>query len=356
MIHSLKRASHFPTVFRLLSPRAQRPFSFTQRARFCTNSSGNRKDSQEQSEDKRSEDPSPLTRKPRPFTPTTVKSSEDSDPNDPPKLPVNNPTKEHASATRVFLLSLNNYIDAYPMGMVFGFLGSRLALWFVLQRVLMFLDVLNGPEFAVAYMVARVTAKFRQPANVALAIAVIKMFPVLTILKLSKLLGLQQLKVTDIAEERKQEIIKELTEIHGVTEKELEIFQKQSGVITKAIGGMDKFNHILMQPLDKWGLGFFITMRLTNWVTLIAVATLINQGIDVMAFLNSWGISSTLGENFGAMGGAALINSPLFPMHLYIATKIAPIVNAPMSAVMRPSENPWESFLRQKQRWHMRNK
>merc|ERR1719494_1027460 len=93
-------------------------------------------------------------------------------------------------------------------------------------------------------------------------------------------------------------------------------------------------------------------MRATNWITIALVATMINQGVDVMGFIQSWGISKDIGDNFGALAGAALINAPLFPIHMYIATIIAPTLDSRMQILQHDpnAKHPWEAYLEEKQR------
>jgi len=261
------------------------------------------------------------------------------------------------SPVRTFCIFINKNIDEAPIGMMLGFILSRMCLWFTLQRVLLATNFLCGPELAVGYMVARVTGKFRQPMNIAMAVGLSKLFPVFQLLNISKLLGLDQDKLNrgpkkTLTEEEIYDIKQQLLGL-GVEKREIDMFEFQHTKLNSVEGGLTSLNQWLAAPLNNYGLSFFLSMRATNWATILLVSTMINQGVDVLAFIESWGMSKEIGENFGALAGACLINAPLFPLHMYIATQIAPAIEQHAHFIQQPQQeekHPWEVYLEETMR------
>jgi len=74
----------------------------------------------------------------------------------------------------------------FARAQVASFLASQSASWLVLYGALAAnpaLAVLLPPELAIGMVVSKVTRKFRQPANLALAAGVVQVFPAITALK-----------------------------------------------------------------------------------------------------------------------------------------------------------------------------
>jgi hypothetical protein len=179
------------------------------------------------------------------------------------------------------------------------YLFIRNATWYGLVAVFTH-QALGGPEFAIGYLVSKVTSKFRQPVNLSIAALFLKLFPMLSHVKASALL---YIPITPKEE--------------GTDKKDR---SSDDNIITKIATWT-------MAPLDKYGFSFYIASKLTVFLTIGGTALLIRQGVDISVLLESLGISSTLQDVGGAAGVASMVNVGLIPGQMLLLGGITPVVN-----------------------------
>lgn len=189
---------------------------------------------------------------------------------------------------------LNNSIAASPSTGMITFLGMRAATWYGLVFLLN-TDVIPlhfGAEYAMAYLVMRVSGKLRQPLNVVFAAGLHKAFPVLSTIKASALMGMIAPPPSAQAEREKPPTKFELK--------------------------MKKFADVVNGPLDKYGFSYYLAAKMSITVVLFGTAGLINHGIDIQSYLTEWGVSDKVQNGAGSMAGATLLNLLNLPLHLYL--------------------------------------
>ena len=173
------------------------------------------------------------------------------------------------------------------------YLCIRNGTWYALVALLTYQSI-GGPEFAVGYLVSKVTSKFRQPINLSLAALLQKCFPILSHIKASSLLYVP-------------------------------VPQGESTVHNNNF--ISKLSVWAMAPLDKYGFSFYAASKFTVFLTIGSISMMIKHGIDMSAFLEGLGVSSTVQDVGGAAGLASLINVGLIPSQLYLLGRLTPHVN-----------------------------
>jgi len=242
-----------------------------------------------------------------------------------------------------FFQGLNKDIEQRPMAVLAGLICVKGSMWFILQRVLVATGHFCGPELAVGYLIASWTGKFRQPLNVALAVFLGKIWPALRFVNIGKMFGATKQK--KLSEQRMQELRDTLKHNHKLEEYEIRRIETRAEK-----GGF--FSRFVMGPIETHGFPFYLTIRFTNTLTILGCGALVARGVDVMAIFQSWGMSQSVGDNFGALGGSTAINSLFVPVHLYGATKLAPILEQngiikSIQAQPREAENAFEKKVMQ---------
>jgi hypothetical protein len=217
------------------------------------------------------------------------------------------------SATKSrFVNDLNDAIASSPPLAAVTFLSMRAATWYVLVFLLntdmvdSFIDPF-GAEWAVGYLAMRVTGKLRQPLNVAIAAALLKVFPALSSVKASALMGV-------IKPDPPQRTVGELIRT-----------RPPSAVQQKVQHAIDWLNG----PLDKYGFAYYLASKCSIAIVICGTAWAVKHGVDIQAQLSDWGVSQGVQVGAGSMAGATMINLINLPAHLYV---LPPALRAVQSA------------------------
>lgn len=149
-----------------------------------------------------------------------------------------------------------------------------------------------GPEFAIAYLMVKLTGKFRRPVDIALAAVLSKAFPVLGQVKVSAL----------FTPPPQDESIKNTS--------------------------MGKFMSWMSGPMDKYGFSFYISCKLTSFASIAGIAAAVRYGVDISAALTYFGVPDIIQDASAAFGVATMTNILLIPLHFALVAKISPIINA----------------------------
>jgi hypothetical protein len=181
-----------------------------------------------------------------------------------------------------------------PQTTLLVFLASRNITWYSLFGACT-LSGTCGPDLALGYLVTKVTTKFRQPVNLALAAVLTRLFPVLTEVQGKSLLGI--LSPTDI----------------GVTANSRRDNDKTVFDIIHA-----KVELFINGPVNEYGFSLFVASRVTMLSSIIITSLCSRYGFDLYPLLLSIGINDAVQTTGGAMGAASIINTILLPVHLYL--------------------------------------
>jgi hypothetical protein len=186
--------------------------------------------------------------------------------------------------------AFNATADRQPGTTLATFLLYRNLSWYSLAAAFSLtpgLDVLSA--LGVGFLLARVTGKFRQPANIALAAALAKMFPALTLVKSGPLLG----------------VVAKPDPLVGhppPRQSRLQAF----------------LEYAVVGPVDTYGFALFVAGKLNVLATVVLGGLAVHQGADVSALLSSLGVPDAVQVGGAAMGAATATNSLLLPLHLYV--------------------------------------
>mmetsp|Transcript_13136 Transcript_13136/g.27135 ORF Transcript_13136/g.27135 Transcript_13136/m.27135 type:complete len:369 (-) Transcript_13136:32-1138(-) len=207
-----------------------------------------------------------------------------------------------------FARDWNTSLSLHPQDTVVSLLAAQSTTWVALFASLSVvtssnLGVVLSPDLAAGFLVARLTKKIRQPANIALAAGLARVFP-----------GLSDVKVTPL-----------VTGFVGndAARRELESSKQK---IETAIPVMKKIFDAgsrgaawLAGPIDKYGLSFYLSGRITGLATVGLSTYMISCGIDMESVLSSWGISKELGSAVGTVAAASIGNTLFTPVHFIAA-------------------------------------
>lgn len=214
-----------------------------------------------------------------------------------------------------FVHDFNETIASSPRMAAITFLGMRAATWYALVFLLntdyidKFIDPF-GAEWAMAYLVMRVTGKLRQPLNVVIAATLLKLFPSLSDIKASALMGVIK---PDPPKRSIGEIIRE----------------RPPPVLIQKI---QKFTDWLNGPLDKYGFAYYLAAKCSIAIVICGTAWSIKHGVDIQSRLTDWGVSESIQAGAGSMAAATMINLVNLPAHLYV---LPPMMRTIQSFKMR---------------------
>lgn len=153
-----------------------------------------------------------------------------------------------------------------------------------------------GPELAVGYAVAKLTAKFRQPINIALAGVLSHLFPILQQIKVSPLIAFPSNNSKSPSGEASDSWFEKLTLwIEG--------------------------------PIDKYGSSLLLSGRISSVLTIFTASYLLHHGLDLNTYLSSLGISETLQEVSGSLAAASIVNSCLLPWDVWFTSNSTPKIS-----------------------------
>lgn len=216
----------------------------------------------------------------RPFTsPSTTK---------PPVLTDRVQDTDIRGDVPLWIQRFNNNITKDPTATIPLFLVLRNGTWYALVSLIS-QTMTVGPEFAVAYLAVRLTGKFRRPLDIALAALLSKSFPLLSQVKMSALIA-PSLPPDDPS--------------HNTA--------------------MGKAMAWLSAPMDKYGFSFYLSCKMTGFVSIAGVAAAIRYGLDISSALTWAGVPETIQDASGAFGLATLVNISLIPVHFALTAALAP--------------------------------
>jgi len=201
---------------------------------------------------------------------------------------------------------LNDMSMKNPITLYWIFMGSRIGSFFMFCNLLPLWGILQGPELALGWVAARVTCKLRQPANLALAATITRLFPVLSTVKASAMLG--SISLTRPASTLAPTASTCLSQ--------------------RMMDQLEKSARWLQGPVDKYGMAWYISTKVTMLSTLLGCSVALQSGLDVVALFNGIGISLAVQEGVSGMAGAALANTALLPLHLLLAVRLTPTLAA----------------------------
>jgi len=71
-------------------------------------------------------------------------------------------------------------------------------------------------------------------------------------------------------------------------------------------------------PVDKYGLSYYLSSRITGVAAICVTAYLVQHGVDVGAYLTTWGVlGEGVGEAAGTAAAASILNLSFLPLHFY---------------------------------------
>jgi hypothetical protein len=200
-----------------------------------------------------------------------------------------------------FALGWNATLAKRPQEVISTFLAAQSTSWLVLYSALSASAVAFPPALAAGWMCARLTKKFRQPLNIALAAGLVRLFPALCEIKVSPL-------VTGVAADART--MKELTEQKEKMEQAVPILKPVMASVSRGAAW-------LQGPIDKYGLSYYLSSKASFLMTMGATSVMIKQGIDIDSILASFGASEGVGEAVGTIAGASALNAFFTPLHFY---------------------------------------
>jgi hypothetical protein len=207
-----------------------------------------------------------------------------------------------------FVKDWNSTLLRRPQNVLSTYLASQSASWFALFSVMSSLSVgIFPPELAVGWMTSKLTRKFRQPVNVGMAAAVIKVAPALSELKVTPLM-------TGFVADKK--FSEDVAAKRATMEEKLPFLKPGIAAGVKGAAW-------LQGPVDTYGLALFLSGKATGVATLVGVTLLVKQGVDVTSVLETYGLVGDAAEGaagkIGALAAAAGCNAFLTPLHFILA-------------------------------------
>ena len=205
-----------------------------------------------------------------------------------------------------FALDWNETIDRRPQEVLVSFLACQGTTWLFTYQSLFAMGLQLPPDLAAGWFVARVTRKFVQPVNLGLAAGMTKAFPVLSTFQITPL-------ITGFAKPDPA-LTKEFNKRRAALEKQVP-FTKP---ILNAVRSGAQW---LQGPVDRYGLSFFLTGKVTFLFTMSSAAAAIQQGVDLESLLTGWGLSSAAQGVAGTVAASSVGNLAFVPLHFYAAVR-----------------------------------
>ena len=203
-------------------------------------------------------------------------------------------------STSKWIDDFNAVLTSNPALSLASFLAMRSSCWYAFFGVYAWSGCFPGSELAIGYILAKFTGKLRQPANIALAGFISKVFPVLTKVKSGPLLGI---------------VVPMGREVESA---------KQPNTWMKRFQEM--FDSIVVGPVDTYGFSLYLAGKINVSLTVIIAAICIRYGLDANSILSSFGISETIQSGGSAMGAATVSNMLLLPLQLRFLPQLANFV------------------------------
>jgi len=233
--------------------------------------------------------------------------------------------------------------------MMATYLAGQTVTWAVLHAGLTATGAVFPPELAVGWLATKLTKRFRQPANVALAALGVKLCPALSDLKVSPLVTGQSPQ--DMAN---------LKEGWATVRKSVE-----PTIGSTPLDRAETFAGWVQGPADKYGLAYILTAKATSVTTLVGVGAAVHYGLDVQPVMVWLGAGDGMQSTVGCLAAAASANVLFTPLHFIASVKgaqaqdrlaqhLAPIAMEQTKEDHTPggrfsTEKEWEEAIVQKQ-------
>jgi len=192
----------------------------------------------------------------------------------------------------------------------------------------------SGPELAIGWLVSRGMSKLRQPVNLAMAAAVQKVFPILSEVKVTALVGAitppPEVKQIGIDFQESIEARKAALRERGGGKSAVADVADKAGAMANKVGeGAMAMADKLQGPVDKYGAALFLSSKVTSIGTFCTAAACVHYGVDVaslMAYIGAPDALNGAGAGMSCMAAAVLVNTFLLPGHLWASVKMSPHV------------------------------
>jgi len=200
----------------------------------------------------------------------------------------NSKDKKTLQQEPLWVTRLNTSLEAYPAETAIAYVALDAISVFSVYAVLSIAHVSVPGDFALAFAISRALRRFRLPVDIAVAAVLLRIYPPLSLVRPSRLIGLDTSAPTT----------------SGV-----------SGIIQRASAAV-------ALAADKFGLAFFVSQRLTGLASVSTIYFLIRNGINVEhvltsifgADLVSLATGSGAGAAIGLWAAAAVSASALYPL------------------------------------------
>ena len=153
----------------------------------------------------------------------------------------------------------------------------------------------SSASMAMGYLVSRATAKFRQPLAMGMAVALSRMFPVLTRFNASALLGAVMPNAPNLPN------------------------NSPPSAVGRAFA---KLSAGLFGVTDRYAVSYIVSTKALTITTTLAATAALNHGFDTGPWLEwlEWlGVGETAQTVGGSMVAAGIINGLLLPVHGFVA-------------------------------------
>lgn len=211
----------------------------------------------------------------------------------------------------IFCERWNETLSRRPTASVVFFSGACTLTWAMTFAALSCTPAarfaLGVPEIAVGWLVMRTTARLRMPLNFAVAAPVSRLFPALSRLKISPLLAVF---AADADTKKRMEHARD-----QFAESLPSARLRQ--MVRNSFQASEKFLRWAEGPIDKYGLSYFLTSKVSNVSTLVGATLAARHGLDVPGMLSGWGFSGDLQSDSGLLACTAALNVGFTPLHFY---------------------------------------
>jgi len=171
--------------------------------------------------------------------------------------------------------------------------------------------VLAMPEYAVGFLVMQVTRRIRMPLNAAVAAPLSRAMPQLSLLKISPLLACFAADAqTHNTLQRARRRIEEHPRLGELGQR----------CARRFFSGTVRLGKFLEGPIDKYGLAYFLTSKVTSVAVLGGATAAAAHGLDVPGMLAAWGFTGKFQNDAGLLAAAAVMNVLCTPVHFLGAT------------------------------------
>ena len=203
-----------------------------------------------------------------------------------------------------FVRDWNATLLRSPQTVVSTFLASQSTTWVCLYGGLSTLPSgIMAPELAVGWMASRLTRKFRQPLNLALSAAIVRVVPAVSELKVTPL-------ITGVVPDKQAR-----EQAARARAKVVAALPFMDGVFTRGKAGLEWLNG----PVDRFGLAFYLAGKVTSLSTLLATTAVVRQGVDVVGVLAGWGLTGDFSDALANLAGSGAMNAAFTPAHFALA-------------------------------------